>query len=494
MTTRPLLCDDLPAVLAIERAAFTAPWSEALFREELCRDDRGWRVAESDGRVVGYGGVRLGESVGDLLNLAVDAGYRGQGIARALLWDLAREAHRCGASRLMLEVRPSNGGAIALYASCGFDPVGVRPRYYSETGEDAIVMRSRPLGPALAAIDAAVGGTDIVLAIETSCDETAASVIRGGCEELAAVVASQVDFHSRFGGVVPEIASRKHTEAVVAVVEQTLERAGVDFGDLSAVAVTQGPGLVGALVVGLAYAKGVALARGLPLVGVNHLEGHIYAARLLDSELEPPLVALLVSGGHTALVHVREWGRYEILGRTLDDAVGEAFDKVAKLLGLGYPGGPVISRLAAEGDPAAIPFPRAMMRSGTLDVSLSGLKTAVIQYVETQVAEGRELRVADVAASFQAAVIDVQVAKTVQAAVERGVAAVVLAGGVAANTALRAALASALGERQIRLSVPPFGLCTDNASMIAAAAHDRLATGRIAGLAADALPNMRLGG
>jgi N6-L-threonylcarbamoyladenine synthase len=226
---------------------------------------------------------------------------------------------------------------------------------------------------------------------------------------------------------------------------------------------------------------------------VNHLEGHIYAARLLDTDLQPPIVALLVSGGHTMLVHVPRWGRYEVLGRTLDDAVGEAFDKVAKLLGLGYPGGPVISRLAAEGDPTAIPFPRAMLRSGNLDVSLSGLKTAVIQYVEAERAAGRELRVPDISASFQAAVIDVQVAKTVRAAEERSVNAVVLAGGVAANQSLRAALGSALAERGIRLSVPSFGLCTDNASMIAAVAHDHLRQGRVLGLSADAEPGMRLG-
>jgi N6-L-threonylcarbamoyladenine synthase len=490
---RPLLHEDLPNVLAIERASFADPWSEALFREELLRDDRAWLVAEHDGSVVGYGGIMVIGDEADLMDLAVEESSRSRGIGRALLWALAREAVRLGTARLALEVRPSNAEALALYRSCGFDVVGRRIGYYPETGEDALVLRSRPLSPQLAAMDAASRGEDLVLAIETSCDETAASVMRGGREELSAVIASQVDFHARFGGVVPEIASRKHTEAVVAVAEEALERAGVSFGDLHAVAVTQGPGLVGALVVGLAYAKGLAFSTGLPLVGVNHLEGHIYASRLLDAELAPPLIALLVSGGHTLIVHVPAWGTYEILGRTLDDAVGEAFDKVAKLLGLGYPGGPVISRLAADGDPAAIPFPRAMMRSGTLDVSLSGLKTAVIQYVEAERAAGRELNLPDIAASFQAAAIDVQVAKTVQAATDHGVRAVVLAGGVAANRALRDGLASALAEHGITLSVPPFGLCTDNASMIAAVAHDHLTAGRVLGLGADAQPSMRIG-
>jgi N6-L-threonylcarbamoyladenine synthase len=409
-----------------------------------------------------------------------------------------------GATRMTLEVRPSNAAAIALYESAGLVAVGERPGYYADTGEAALIMWGDLPGESVggAAAGTAAGSptaeplpsAELILAIETSCDETAASVMRGGCEQLSAVVASQIDFHARFGGVVPEIASRKHTEAVVAVVDEALDEAGIQMHDLHALAVTQGPGLVGALVVGLAYAKGLSFAAGLPLVGVNHLEGHIYAARLMEPELKPPLIALLVSGGHTQIVHVPEWGTYLTLGRTLDDAVGEAFDKIAKLLGLGYPGGPVISRLAAEGDPAAIPFPRAMMRSGTLDMSLSGLKTAVIQYVEARRAEGLELRVPDIAASFQAAVVDVQVAKTVSAATDHGVNAVVLAGGVAANAALREGLRAALRSHGIRLSVPPVNLCTDNASMIAAAAHDHLVRGRVLGLAADAVPNLRLDG
>jgi N6-L-threonylcarbamoyladenine synthase len=492
MTIRSMMVSDLDAVLAIERSSFPAPWSEPLFREELVRDDRIWRVVETGGHVVGFGGVMVAADEAHLMDLAVEEQARSAGVARQLVWALAAEATRRGVQRLTLEVAESNSVALGLYASCGFDIAGRRHGYYAETGEDALVLWSRPLAPHLRAIEAAAVGEDLVLAIETSCDETAASVMRGGREELASIVASQVDFHARFGGVVPEIASRKHAEAVVSVVEEALASAGVGFSDLHAVAVTQGPGLVGALVVGLAYAKGVALATGLPLVGVNHLEGHVYAARLIDPALEPPLIALLVSGGHTMLVHVPEWGRYEVLGRTLDDAAGEAFDKVAKLLGLGYPGGPVISRLATEGDPASIPFPRAMMRSGNLNVSLSGLKTAVIQYVERERAAGRDLRVPDIAASFQAAVVDVQVAKAVTAAEQHGVRRVVLAGGVAANPSLREGLRLALASRGMFLTVPPLGLCTDNASMIAAAAHDRVATGRFLGLSADAVPNMRL--
>jgi N6-L-threonylcarbamoyladenine synthase len=305
-------------------------------------------------------------------------------------------------------------------------------------------------------------------------------------------VASQIDFHARFGGVVPEIASRKHTEAIVGVVEEALDVAGVTLADLSAIGITQGPGLVGALVVGVSYAKGLALATGLPLVGVNHLEGHLFANVLADPLVAPPLVALLVSGGHTSLVHVPAWGEYHTLGSTLDDAAGEAFDKVAKALGLGYPGGPVISVLALEGDPRAIAFPRAMLHSGDFDFSLSGLKTAVVTYLESERRAGREIDVPDVAASFQAAVIDVQVAKAVRAVEECGVRTFLIGGGVAANPALRDALRTAMEKLGVHLSVPPMELCTDNAAMIAAAAHFRLWRGETLGLSAEAVPDLRL--
>ncbi len=332
----------------------------------------------------------------------------------------------------------------------------------------------------------------LVLAIESSCDETAAAVIDGRRRILSSVVASQIDFHTRFGGVVPEIASRKHVEAVVPVVQEALSSAGLSWADLSAVAATQGPGLVGSLVVGLAFAKGAAYASGLPFIGVNHLEGHLHANLFADPDLAPPFVALLVSGGHTMLVHVRAWGDYETMGSTLDDAVGEAFDKVAKALGLGYPGGPVIARYAKRGNPRAIRFPRAMLHSGDLSFSLSGLKTSVVTYIRRQEEAGMELNVPDLAASFQAAVVDVQVAKAVAACEQAGVSTFCIGGGVAANSALRDALEAGLSAHGVRVLFPPAADCSDNAAMIASVALDLFEDGEFTPLDADPQAHMPL--
>jgi N6-L-threonylcarbamoyladenine synthase len=519
MTVRIRLMEftDLDGVLAIERASFRSAWSRGMFLDELTQGhSRAWFVADSPWGLMGYAGLMEVEHEGHVMNLAVRPDARGSGIGGALLSAVFEEAIRRGIERLTLEVRPSNEAALALYSGAGFMEGGRRHGYYGDSGEDALVMWSGPLAGAemasaierlatrsvrgleafrLSRAEAAEvdeGHDDLILAIESSCDETAAAVVRGGREIVSSVVASQIDFHSRFGGVVPEIASRKHTEAIVGVVDEALRQAGVGLADLTAIAVTYGPGLVGALVVGVAYAKGLALATGLPLVGVNHLEGHLFASTLAEPDIEPPFVALLVSGGHTSLVHAPEWGEYHTLGSTIDDAAGEAFDKVAKALGLGYPGGPEISRLAAEGDPAAIPFPRAMMRSADLDFSLSGLKTSVVTYIAKERAAGRELRLPDIAASFQAAVIDVQVAKALRAVEECGVSTFLIGGGVAANPALRAALTAAMQARGVRVSVPPLSLCTDNAAMIGAAAHLRLWRGETMGLSAEAVPDLRL--
>lgn len=331
-----------------------------------------------------------------------------------------------------------------------------------------------------------------ILAIESSCDETAAAVIDGERAILADCIASQIDFHKRFGGVVPEIASRKHTEAIVPTVMYTMEQAGLNFSELSAVACTIGPGLVGALVVGVAFAKGLCFATGLPFIGVNHLEGHLYANRYVDPMLEPPFVALLVSGGHTMLVHVKDWGDYAVLGSTLDDAVGEAFDKVAKALELGYPGGPILSKFAQDGDAKAINFPRAMMHSGDLQFSLSGLKTAVITYINEQRKAGMDIDIPNLAASFTAAIVDVLVAKSLDACKQAGVDVLCIGGGVAANPDLRETLKNELGKRGIRVVMPELSDCADNASMIASVGLDLFEAGERTGLDADPQAHMPL--
>lgn len=326
------------------------------------------------------------------------------------------------------------------------------------------------------------------LAIETSCDDTAAAVVDDGRHIRSSVVSSQVDLHAGFGGVVPEVAGRAHLDLVVPVVDEALARAGCGSrgGTVDAVAATLGPGLIGSLLVGVSAAKGYALAWGVPFVGVNHLEGHLHAALLEDPDLALPAVVLLVSGGHTLLIHMDRDARYRLLGRTIDDAAGEAYDKVARFLGLGYPGGPAIDRLAAEGDPQAIAFPRGM-REG-LDFSFSGLKTAVVNYVRAN----PEVATADVAASFQQAVVDVLVGKSLAAATAYGAKAVCLGGGVAANTALRRRLDEECGRLGLRTLLPSLAMCTDNAAMVGATAWYRYRVDGPTPLDAAADPNLPL--
>ncbi|HYE94115.1 MAG TPA: tRNA (adenosine(37)-N6)-threonylcarbamoyltransferase complex transferase subunit TsaD [Terriglobales bacterium] len=331
----------------------------------------------------------------------------------------------------------------------------------------------------------------IVLGIESSCDETAAAVLEDGRRVRSSVVASQDAVHAPYGGVVPELASRRHLEVVVPVVERALAQAGVGLGDLDGIAVTHGPGLVGSLLVGLALAKSLAYVHGTPLIGVNHLEGHIYAAALTDDPPEHPFLALVVSGGHTALYHARAPLAYDLIGETRDDAAGEAFDKVAKLLGLGFPGGPAIERVAKQGSPTAIAFPLAQMSDQAPDFSFSGLKTAVSLHVKRH-GPLAERDVADVAASFQASAVKMLVRKSIKAALALGARRLVLTGGVAANTALRESLAAAAGEHGIHLHVPPRNLCTDNAAMIAAAGSARLAAGERSGMDLNAVPDLAL--
>lgn len=328
-----------------------------------------------------------------------------------------------------------------------------------------------------------------ILGIESSCDETSAAVVTDGRIIESNVIASQVDLHRQYGGVVPEIASRKHVELVLPVVREALQRASASLNDIDAVAVTAGPGLVGALLVGLSAAKALAWARELPLVDVNHLRGHIYANFLAKPNLDFPLLCLIVSGGHTDLVYLEGHDRLRLLGQTRDDAAGEAFDKVARVLGLSYPGGPQVDRLAQRGDPEAIAFPRSYLEEGSLDFSFSGLKTAVINY---QQGPRPHRPPADVAASFQAAVAEVLVDKTMQAARQLGVRKVLLAGGVAANSALRRAMDREAARRGLEVTYPPLELCTDNAAMIAAAGYFLYQGGHRAGWDLNAQANLPL--
>ena len=330
----------------------------------------------------------------------------------------------------------------------------------------------------------------LVLGIETSCDETAVSVVRGGLEIASNVIASQDELHAPYGGVVPEIAARAHVERLPLVIDRALSDASVSLRDIDGIAATRGPGLIGALLVGYAAGKAMAASLDLPFSGVHHIEGHIFAS-VLSGGQPPPFLALIVSGGHTSLFAVNELGTYEVLGETVDDAAGEAFDKIARFLGLGFPGGPAIDKLAQLGDPDAIAFPRAMLNKG-LDFSFSGLKTAVVRHVREAEANGTELKRSDVAASFQEAIVDVQVIKALRAAQERDLRTIVIGGGVAANSRLRSKLAAEAEAVGIRLVVPDRKLCVDNGAMIAAAGHFRMSRGESTPLDASADPALPL--
>ena len=531
---RPMGAADAEGAAALDTACFDAEahgaWSAQMFLSELEEGlpaPRSWWVAHDDGELIGIAGGMIVDTDVQILDVAVAAAARRRGIARKLLSHVSYDAQMLGCTTASLEVEAGNGPARALYEALGFREVGVRRGYYGSGADaaDAVIMQATlPLElpvddaspePTAAAARAwpypvpartegeraAIECRAPVLAIESSCDETAVAVIDAAGNLLANKVSTQIDFHARFGGVVPEIASRKHVEVIVGVVDAALHDAAEALGlaegplmpgELAAVGVTQGPGLVGALVVGVAFAKGFAYAAARPLITVNHLEGHLYANLLANPDLEPPFIFTLVSGGHTMLVHVRAWGDYEVLGETLDDAVGEAFDKVAKALGLGYPGGPIISRLAETGDPKAIAFPRAMMHSHDYRFSLSGLKTAVVQYIEGETRAGRTIHLPDLAASFEAAVFDVQFKKAWDALKQTGAREYCLGGGVAANPHLREMLVRKLGRRGVHVTLPPQGACTDNAAMIAEVARRKLAERDFADWRVDADPNMTL--
>lgn len=483
--------DDLAGLVALDHAAFPLDsWSEATLVAELASEHTGYWVVEHGGEIVGSVGVlaAVGAGEGDIQTIAVDERLRRQGWAIRLLREAVDWAILRGTKQLFLEVRETGTSARELYRSLGFEEIGRRDNYYRAEQCAAIVMRA-DAKRLLVAIEQRMRDTaprdPVVLGIETSCDETGVGIVRGRTL-LANAVASSMDEHAKYGGVVPEVAARAHADAMVPVLRQALCDAGIQLADVDAIAVTAGPGLAGALMVGVGAAKGLAEATGKPLYGVNHLVGHV-AADLLREDgpaVEFPAIALLVSGGHTSLIRVESLtGQSRMLGETIDDAAGEAFDKVARILGLPYPGGPHIDRVAAEGNATAFRFPRGLTHpkdraKHRFDFSFSGLKTSVARTIERFEDAGETVPTADVAASFREAVADVLLTKALDACASEGVPRLLLGGGVVANARVRELAAERCAEAGVSLHIPPLRLCTDNGAMIAALGAELVSHGR----------------
>jgi N6-L-threonylcarbamoyladenine synthase len=472
MELRNLSLEDLDAVMRLERATFPSDaWSRESMAAELA-SPTGCYIGLFDADLVGYAGLSTipGSFSSDIQTIAVLQAQRGKGLGRKLVEALISQARRLGSEQIMLEVRIDNEPAIKLYQSFGFDRIDVRKRYYQPDDVDALIMRLKIHQP-------------LVLGIESTCDETGVGIVRGN-RLLANALHSSMDEHSKYGGVVPEVAARAHLEAIAPTLEKALQGAGVQLRDIDAIAVANGPGLAGALMVGIGAAKGLALAHNKPIYAVNHLIGHVGADVLERGYVQLPTIALLVSGGHTSLLLVRDLlGDAELLGETIDDAAGEAFDKVARVLGLPYPGGPQIDKLAATGDPKAIRFPRGLslpkdMDKHRFDFSFSGLKTAVARHVEKAELDGVEMNKSDVAASFREAVVDVLLTKALDACERYGVPRLLLGGGVVANARLREVAQQRCEEQGIELRIPRFSLCTDNGAMIASLGAQLVMAGR----------------
>jgi N6-L-threonylcarbamoyladenine synthase len=468
---------DLGPIMQIEKACFgNDAWSKSNMKSELVAPHTTYVVAEQGDEVIGYAGLsKLATSTSsDIQTIAVSDSHRGSGIGRALMQSLLEFAREQGAKDVLLEVREDKPTPQALYGSLGFVAIDRRENYYQPDGVAAIVMRLD--------LELGTSSAPIVLGIETSCDETGIGIVQGN-KLLANVISSSMDQHARFGGVVPEIAARAHLEALDSVLTQALKDANISIYDVDAVAVTNGPGLAGALMVGVGAAKALAVALNKPIYAVNHLVAHVAVDILERGKLETPTVALLVSGGHTSLLLVRDiLNDVELLGETVDDAAGEAFDKVARVLGLAYPGGPEIDKAAKQGDPKAIKFPRGLslpkdMDQNRYNFSFSGLKTAVARHVERAELQGETISVPDVAASFREAVVDVLVTKAVSACLEHKVPRLILGGGVVANARLREVAAARCEEAGIELRIPAFSLCTDNGAMIASLGAQMVMTG-----------------
>jgi N6-L-threonylcarbamoyladenine synthase len=463
--------DHLTTVMDLEQKLFPEDaWSAASMASELSANHT-YYLGVFDKDLVGYAGLSTsaGAFSSDIQTIGIALDHRGKGLGRELMQRLIAKAKELGSEQLMLEVRADNQAAISLYQTLGFEQIDVRKRYYQPAGVDALIMRLAIRQP-------------LVLGIESTCDETGVGIVRGN-RLLANALHSSMDEHSKYGGVVPEVAARAHLEAIRPTLEKALKEANVTMADIDAIAVANGPGLAGALMVGIGAAKGLALAHNKPLYAVNHLVGHVGADVLERGAVELPTIALLVSGGHTSLLLVRHLlNDVELLGETIDDAAGEAFDKVARVLGLPYPGGPQIDKLAAEGS-ATIRFPRGLtlpkdMEKHRYDFSFSGLKTAVARHVEKAQDAGEDFSKADVAASFREAVVDVLLSKAINACKDFGVNRLLLGGGVVANSRLREEAKKRCDQNGIELRIPRFQLCTDNGAMIAALGSQLVMAGR----------------
>jgi len=468
---------DLAAIMELEKASFgNDSWSRPTMRAELMAPHTTYLVAYQDEKIVGYAGLSkvASSSSADIQTIAVSDSHRRAGIGRELMQMLIKHASKLLATEVYLEVREDKPAPQKLYEQLGFERIDRRENYYQPDGVAAIVMRL--------AISTKAKSEPVVLGIETSCDETGIGIVRG-TTLLANVISSSMDQHARFGGVVPEIAARAHLEALEATLQKALHDSGITITDIDAVAVTNGPGLAGALMVGVGAAKALAVAIDKPIYAVNHLVAHVAVDVLERGKLETPTVALLVSGGHTSLLLVRDLlNDVELLGETIDDAAGEAFDKIARVLGLSYPGGPEIDKVAKNGDPKAIRFPRGLtlpkdQEKHRYNFSFSGLKTAVARHVELAESKGEQISVADVAASFREAVVDVLVTKAINACLDNGVPRLILGGGVVANSMLREVAEARCQEAGIELRIPALSLCTDNGAMIASLAAQKIMAG-----------------
>ena len=461
MEIRELTQSELGLVMPLERELFgNEAWLEKTMEQELASPNT-YYLGIFDPDLVGYAGLSTvpASFSSDIQTIGVSPNRQGSGLGRKLMEFLLAKALSLGSEQILLEVKANNEPAIALYKSLGFEQIDLRKRYYQPSGIDALVMRAEIKQP-------------IVLGIESTCDETGVGIVKGN-RLLANALASSMDEHAKYGGVVPEVAARAHLESIGQVLDKALAEAGIAIDKVDAIAVANGPGLAGALMVGIGAAKGLSVAHEIPIYAVNHLVGHVGADVLERGSVQLPTIALLVSGGHTSLLLVRDLiDDVQLLGETIDDAAGEAFDKVARVLGLPYPGGPQIDKLAADGNPKAIRFPRGLtlpkdMEKHRYNFSFSGLKTAVARYVEKAEDEGSEINRADVAASFREAVVDVLISKAVAACHQYGVHRLLLGGGVIANARLREYAAEVCAREGIELRIPRFSLCTDNGAMIA---------------------------